>query len=74
MSRVSVQKYPMFKTLEAWVLSEIWTTHRVAIGNEPLMEQCDVDLSSHIENIQRAAAKGVTISFVAKRPSVVRMD
>ena len=38
----------------------------VAIGNEPLMEKYDVDLSSHIENIQRAAAKGVTISFVSK--------
>ncbi|MGB2446739.1 MAG: heavy metal translocating P-type ATPase [Candidatus Poseidoniaceae archaeon] len=38
----------------------------VAIGNEPLMEKYNVDLSSHIENIQRAAAKGVTISFVSK--------
>jgi len=38
----------------------------VAIGNEPLMEKYNVDFSSHIENIQRAAAKGVTISFVSK--------
>ena len=38
----------------------------VAIGNEPLMEKYDVDLSAHIEAIQRSAAKGVTISFVAK--------
>ena len=38
----------------------------VAIGNEPLMEKYNVDLSSHLENIQRAAAKGVTISFVSK--------
>ena len=38
----------------------------VAIGNEPLMEKYNVDFSSHIENIQPAAAKGVTISFVSK--------
>ena len=40
--------------------------HVVAIGNEPLMEKYDVDLSTHQEEIQRAAAKGVTISFVSK--------
>ena len=38
----------------------------VAIGNEPLMQKYDVDLISLQEEIQRAAAKGVTISFVSK--------
>ncbi|OUV38350.1 MAG: hypothetical protein CMA18_000885 [Methanobacteriota archaeon] len=38
----------------------------VAIGNEPLMEKYSVDLTTHLEDIQRAAAKGVTISFVSK--------
>jgi heavy metal translocating P-type ATPase len=38
----------------------------VAIGNEPLMEKYGVDLAPHLEEIQRAAAKGVTISFVSK--------
>ena len=38
----------------------------VAIGNEPLMEECNVDLASYQEQIQVAAAKGATISFVAK--------
>ena len=38
----------------------------VAIGNEPLMEKYSVDLTTHLEDIQRAAEKGVTISFVSK--------
>jgi len=38
----------------------------VAIGNEPLMEKFNVDLSEHQVKIQQAAAKGVTISFVSK--------
>ena len=38
----------------------------VAIGNEPLMEKYGVDLAPRLEDIQRAAAKGVTISFVSK--------
>mgnify|MGYP001187920154 CR=1 FL=1 len=38
----------------------------VAVGNEPLMEKYGVDLAPHLEEIQRAAAKGVTISFVSK--------
>lgn len=38
----------------------------VAIGNEPLMENCNVDLTDYQERIQQAAAKGVTISFVSK--------
>ena len=38
----------------------------VAIGNEPLMENCNVDLTEYQERIQQAAAKGVTISFVSK--------
>ncbi|MED5497778.1 MAG: heavy metal translocating P-type ATPase, partial [Candidatus Thermoplasmatota archaeon] len=38
----------------------------VAIGNEPLMEQCNVDLFEYQKQIQQAAAKGVTISFVSK--------
>ena len=38
----------------------------VAIGNEPLMEECNVDLTSYQEQIQAAAAKGSTISFVSK--------
>lgn len=38
----------------------------VAIGNEPLMEECNVDLTSYHEQIRAAAAKGSTISFVSK--------
>ena len=38
----------------------------VAIGNEPLMEQCNVDLIEYQDMIQQAASKGVTISFVSK--------
>ncbi|MFL2950751.1 MAG: heavy metal translocating P-type ATPase [Candidatus Thalassarchaeaceae archaeon] len=38
----------------------------VAIGNEPLMEKYGVDLAPRLDDIQRAAAKGVTISFVSK--------
>ena len=38
----------------------------VAIGNEPLMEECNVDLTSYQEQIRVAAAKGSTISFVSK--------
>ena len=38
----------------------------VAIGNEPLMEQCSIDLLEYQKRIQQAAAKGVTISFVSK--------
>ena len=38
----------------------------VAIGNETLMEKYGVDLAPRLEDIQRASAKGVTISFVSK--------
>ena len=43
----------------------------VAIGNEPLMEKYDVNLSAHQEKIQQAAAKGATISFVSKGQSLL---
>ena len=43
----------------------------VAIGNEPLMEKFDVDLSEHQVKIQQSAAKGVTISFVSKGQSLL---
>jgi len=43
----------------------------VAIGNEPMMEKFDVNLSEHQVKIQKAAAKGVTISFVSKGQSLL---
>jgi heavy metal translocating P-type ATPase len=43
----------------------------VAIGNEPLMEKYGVDIAPHLEDIQRAAAKGVTLSFVAKNQQLL---
>ena len=38
----------------------------VAIGNESMMDLCDVDLAAHQENISKAASKGVTLSFVCR--------
>ena len=43
----------------------------VAIGNEPLMESHEVDLSSHMDDIRKAAAKGSTISFVSRGTSLL---
>lgn len=38
----------------------------VAIGNEPLMQKCNIDLTPYQERIRTAAAKGVTLSFVSR--------
>ena len=38
----------------------------VAIGNEPLMQKCNIDLTPYQGRIRTAAAKGVTLSFVSK--------
>jgi len=43
----------------------------VAIGNEPLMLNCKVDLTQYRDQILQAAAKGVTISFVSKNQALL---